>query len=360
VDHVIVQFGALLAFLLAIGELIVRPIVRRNLYLAGVFFCLAFMLLHGWAGITGYIRVCPQLLFAHVPAIFLIGPAAYRWLLCLIGRPHARFRWFEMIPILIMSALMIPVYAESSETKLQMIAAFRSGAPPILPRLALGTGSLVFAIYLIIATKAFFASFRLRDIRSDPAVQLCSAILSFAFVETLVAGANFFHPAPELIEILLVSLSVFLPITYLLSQRYPQFFMQMQSAVSRSRYEYSRLKGVDLEDLRKRLDLLMSEKQLFVDEDLTIEDLAAEMQVSVHQLSEFFNKNLSTNFAGYVNSFRVRKACELLLAEPDRTILSVAYDVGFGAKSTFNLVFIRQMGITPSAFRRKGVPSPSL
>ena len=43
----------------------------------------------------------------------------------------------------------------------------------------------------------------------------------------------------------------------------------------------------------------------------------------------------------------------LLEVDGDRTILDVAYGCGFTSKSTFNAAFRRQLGETPSAYRRR-------
>jgi transcriptional regulator GlxA family with amidase domain len=52
----------------------------------------------------------------------------------------------------------------------------------------------------------------------------------------------------------------------------------------------------------------------------------------------------------YVNEYRISVAAQLL-KETDRSILEIAYEVGFGNYSHFNRQFQRSKGKTPRLFR---------
>ena len=54
----------------------------------------------------------------------------------------------------------------------------------------------------------------------------------------------------------------------------------------------------------------------------------------------------------YINSLRIRKACEML-TYTDLFISEIAAMNGFGSISQFNRVFQAQKGMTPSQYRRK-------
>jgi AraC-like DNA-binding protein len=45
----------------------------------------------------------------------------------------------------------------------------------------------------------------------------------------------------------------------------------------------------------------------------------------------------------------------MLLENPEEKILSIAYDVGFQSKSTFNAAFVKFADMTPHEFREKNV-----
>ena len=89
------------------------------------------------------------------------------------------------------------------------------------------------------------------------------------------------------------------------------------------------MKGVNLDALNAKLDQLMEADEIFTDETISLPQLARKVNVSPHQLSQFINENKGDNFSAFINRYRVRKAQAMLIAEPDKKILAVAYDVGF-------------------------------
>ena len=76
------------------------------------------------------------------------------------------------------------------------------------------------------------------------------------------------------------------------------------------------------------------------------------------QLWQALNQQLGQNFFEFVNGFRIA-AAERCLADPgdQRSILDIALACGFGSKSTFNAVFKRMTGLTPTAFRSRAIAS---
>lgn len=114
----------------------------------------------------------------------------------------------------------------------------------------------------------------------------------------------------------------------------------------------SRLSRLNIAELSRKMDSLMKEEQLFCDEDLSQERLAGLLDIKRHQLSELLRVVYGTNFYAYINSNRVACARDLLISEPERSILSVALASGFNSKSTFNSEFKKQTGMTPGEFRK--------
>ncbi|MEQ9366509.1 MAG: AraC family transcriptional regulator, partial [Leptospirales bacterium] len=114
----------------------------------------------------------------------------------------------------------------------------------------------------------------------------------------------------------------------------------------------SRLGALNIPALSSRLDELMRRDRYYANEELTIADLARALNITSHQVSELLNRRLATSFFHYVNGFRVQEACRLLRGEGDRTILSIAYEVGFNSKSAFHRAFSRHTGLSPREFRR--------
>ncbi|GBF37339.1 DNA-binding helix-turn-helix protein [Leptospira johnsonii] len=127
--------------------------------------------------------------------------------------------------------------------------------------------------------------------------------------------------------------------------------LQEVSQAARQKYARSLLSGVNRHALRESLTQLMEKEKLYRDEKLGLADLADELALSTHQISELINQEMGKNFSAFVNDYRIKEACELLQKEPDRSILDIAFEVGFATKSSFHRAFQKHTGKTPSEFR---------
>ena len=112
--------------------------------------------------------------------------------------------------------------------------------------------------------------------------------------------------------------------------------------------------------IRRDLTGYMQNHRPYLRADLRVSDLAAAVGVPSHVLSLLIKREFGSNFADFVNGYRVREA-ERLLLDPDReqfTIHSLALEVGFASKAPFNRAFKRQTGQTPSDYRRNRGAAP--
>lgn len=89
----------------------------------------------------------------------------------------------------------------------------------------------------------------------------------------------------------------------------------------------------------------------YMREDLSLETCADIEGISSYTLSKAFNNILNINFIDYLTNIRIEKAKDLLL-NTDKKIGEISEDVGY-QRSYFNRVFKRQVGITPSQYRKK-------
>lgn len=99
-----------------------------------------------------------------------------------------------------------------------------------------------------------------------------------------------------------------------------------------------------------RLTDLMATDQPYLAPSLTLPELATRLGTNTSVLSRVINTGFNQNFNDYVNEHRVREA-ERRLRDPrfqHYTLLAVALESGFNSKSTFNRVFKKLRGSTPS------------
>ncbi|HEX6426024.1 MAG TPA: helix-turn-helix transcriptional regulator [Niastella sp.] len=107
--------------------------------------------------------------------------------------------------------------------------------------------------------------------------------------------------------------------------------------------------------LVRKIIVLMEEDKLYQEAELTLQQVANKLQVPSYQVSQALNDGMGKTFYDVVNNYRVEDAKRLLLDEKSRnyTILSIGFEAGFNSKTTFNTVFKKFTGQTPSEFRVK-------
>lgn len=104
---------------------------------------------------------------------------------------------------------------------------------------------------------------------------------------------------------------------------------------------------------------LMEKEKPYLDSDLTLHKLAGILQVSPHHLSEVLNRKLNQNFFDFVNKYRVERVKSDLInpGKNNLTLLALALDAGFSSKSSFNLIFKKHTGVTPTEYKKNNITS---
>ena len=107
-----------------------------------------------------------------------------------------------------------------------------------------------------------------------------------------------------------------------------------------------------------RIISLMETDKLYLRPELTLQDLADKLEVPYYQVSVSINEGLHKTFYDLVNGYRVEEAKRLLMDPKNRSnkILAVAFDAGFNSKTTFNTVFKKLTGITPTEYKEQQQP----
>lgn len=87
-------------------------------------------------------------------------------------------------------------------------------------------------------------------------------------------------------------------------------------------------------------------------ENLSLSLLEEKLHLNKYYISHLFSERLKIRFNDYVNSLRVSEACRYLVGS-DHSITRISATVGFNTLRTFNRAFIKQMGCSPSEYRRR-------
>ncbi len=121
----------------------------------------------------------------------------------------------------------------------------------------------------------------------------------------------------------------------------------------RPRYEKSRLDDDTARVIIATILKYVDDKKPYKDPDVTLAGLADKMDLTPHLLSQLLNDRLNKNFNNFINSYRVDEVKAMLENPANRDkLLAIAYDAGFRSKTTFNTIFKKCTGKTPSEYRR--------
>ncbi len=118
------------------------------------------------------------------------------------------------------------------------------------------------------------------------------------------------------------------------------------------KYAKSGLSQDELIAITESLQKLMETDQLFTNPELTLADVSEKLAIPRHHLTQAINTVLNKNFFTYINELRVKLFLERFVQRKYKgyTILAIAYDCGFNSKSTFNSVFKKITGFTPTEY----------
>ena len=110
-----------------------------------------------------------------------------------------------------------------------------------------------------------------------------------------------------------------------------------------------------INEIVARVKGLMENSKLYLQSELTLQDLADKLDIPSYQVTQAINEGLDKNFYDLVNGYRVEEAKRLLSDPGSRNskILSLGMDAGFNSKTTFNTVFKKFTGLTPSDFKQQ-------
>lgn len=126
-----------------------------------------------------------------------------------------------------------------------------------------------------------------------------------------------------------------------------------QIAEPDTKYERSGLKEKDARKYLEKVLAHMEEQRPYLDVDLSIHDISAELDIPRHYLTQVINGLLGKNFYTFINEYRIEEVKKLLVDESysKYTLTSIAFEAGFNSKSSFNSIFKKSTGMTPSQYK---------
>jgi AraC-like DNA-binding protein len=321
----------------------------------------------------------PAFIGLDLPVAALYGPLLYLYVRTLTDpeRGLGRRDLLHAVPFALLVVYFAPFFLRSGEERLAVLA-----DPSLDVRIeALGIITplkLAHALAYIVALVALLRRHRrrladefsstdrvtldwLRNLVAGIVVLAGVTFATYAFVTAPRGPTVGLDPLTYADDLTLLALTVFVYAIGYLGLRQPEIFGSRvrppatgePRSVERPRYARSGMGADTSARIEDTLVALMETERPYRRGDLTLHDLAAQVSVSPHNVTEVINTRLGQSFHDFVNGYRVREVQERL-AGPDAerlTLLAIAMEAGFNSKSAFNAAFRRHAGVTPSAYR---------
>lgn len=173
---------------------------------------------------------------------------------------------------------------------------------------------------------------------------------TFVLLRTIFASFDNFQALPLLnLGISLFGLGVICWFV-LKTMRSPEIFTQVNQPISteeKEQVEEAVEHNAEIVSLRN----YMKVHKPYLEETLTLQNLAERIDIPEKHLSFLINKVLGKHFFDFINTYRIEEA-KKHLQKRDLTIQQIMYEVGFNSKSSFNTAFKKYTSQTPSTYRK--------
>lgn len=333
-------------------------------------FCMGGLLLEIFLMYSGLITHAWFLVDFSEPLGFLVGPLFYGVVLCLTQGKISKKYWIHVIPFFCYVLYLIPFWSLPMEAKYN---AWVSAYHPDLARLDFEFPYMSDPLSI----REFVTPLALISIAIYGALCLREVFSFFSSQKTPI-----WKPVTEaqrrllIVPFILVSVLIFVVVVKVFNLQdtgdhvyaaYIAFTVYLMNLlhIRNSHLEHADLKipekyqgsKLDLETQRElvgRVTQIFEEEKPYLSSDFSLPSLAKSTKTTTHVLSQAINEGLGKSFSELTAEYRIREARRILASE-EATYLKmeeIAERVGYNSKSSFNTVFKKIEGKTPSEYRK--------
>lgn len=312
-----------------------------------------------------------HLMMIGFPLLFLFGPLLLLYVKYLT-QPDFKLNinyFYHFTPFIALEIYLIPTfYLNTAAEKLYLLNNWDSWAA-FLDYVVSPIESIHFIIYLIIINRGVKNhNDRIKDLFSSLSnvnlkwlqqiFRICMGCILFYLALTLFGtfGSRelFKEFAGEAIA-LAVSIAIYTMGYFALRQ--PEIFVGEFKISQKTEEKPKPTKLVADEDSDKilaKLETFMAEEKPYLNNLVSIKDLATKTGIQTHHISFVLNNHLKLNFFDFINKYRIEDACSKLISAEyeNSTVLEIAYEVGYNSKSAFNTSFKKFTGLTPTEYKK--------
>lgn len=352
--NILISGNSITLILFGLGQMTAHKKTGRHFLSASVLIVSGFNILTDTAFRNGIFNHFPHLLYISYPFEYLMGPLLYLFLISLVFRDYkvTTCERLLFIPPGAVFLLMLPYYLQSGSVKLKMIPFFKGfdGIIGILYHIIDQSIEiyLLFCIgfFLLKVVPYFSANLGRKNNRLGLILTYASIWLVWFSWYALVIFKHLDNFYSET-----VLSGTYLALSFFFFYMRNPDLLARKNIPLKNRTSETPPAGKENQGILKTLEILMEKDKVFLKETLTLPDLASQLGIPSYRLSEIINRDLDISFKEYINYYRLKNARELLINEPDSSIIDIAFQSGFRSKSAFNDYFKKKTGINPSRYR---------
>lgn len=217
---------------------------------------------------------------------------------------------------------------------------------------------LIFNLILLFFTIQFLKKNRMKIKGLHKVQKNWNWLLKFSIVFTIVTLLNLMHQIVtsfaglqddgQLYLIILVVNTIYIYWVGLESLTKSQYLFNEFSYKPKLRNELE-----PSNSLAQKLEHHIKVEEIYTNKNLKVTDLASSLDITEKELSSYIHDYYGRSFSDYINHLRVEKVKELIHSEDQKkyTLFAVAEKAGFSSKSSFNAVFKKVTGLTPTQYK---------
>jgi AraC-like DNA-binding protein len=364
--------------------LVLLLVVKRNKslsdqILSGYLFLSAFIILLAYIEIVNrdYGYPYPWLINLSTPFILLVGPALWLYVKSLTEQ-FFRFRRLYLLLFIpfavVLSMLLTRYYFRPDAVKIatEAVGDYKHEFTYLFIVAVIALSNLGYTVWGLMLIKNYRKKIKTYFSKTDSIelnwlrFLLISAMVCYISISILyIADTIFSLLSYNALQIIGYSIaSVLVLIIGFFGLKHGSIFVSapisfnMETAVLSS--ESSKDLNRDEEAFVHRLLGYMTSSKPHQNPDINLAKLSNDLKVAPEYLSGVLNGRLNMNFFDFINHYRIEEFKDRCKDPKSKnlTLISLAFDCGFNSKATFNRVFKKIVGCTPSEYYNELQNSP--
>lgn len=224
---------------------------------------------------------------------------------------------------------------------------------------------LCFTFLALQVSRKYLSAEKLKEKKMIERIAICFCLISTLSIPFFISSyvADLVHPLllRSIVYVVLTYLCIWIGYHRLLMNNHPRTgtylindatLEKMEAGKDRTLQRKSPLSEERQKEIWEILESQVKDHKIFADSELNLDKLSMATGINKYHISETLNTYAQKSFYQYINEYRIHYALTqmqiLHRKEIPVNVLSLAYDAGFRAKSSFNRYFKDITGFTPT------------